>query len=135
MCARKTAKCLVIVLLIINLINLVSGCSSKEEDGNLFSKYYRLPEKIIIYNQGNKNEFDKEDQLYRGIIQLLNQMFADVQDIGITKTAIVNMKKIRQKDVLALEFIYTDNYEFHYKDMFHKLRYDFVEDYFPRSFY
>lgn len=114
MCARQRVECLIILLL---MISLVSGCSSKEEESaDLFGKYYKLPDKIIVYNHGNKEEIDKEDQLYHQIIQLLNQMFADVQRIGMTKTAIDEYREKQAKEVLALEFIYSDTYKFHYED-------------------
>jgi|GEM_PF-1606911 len=119
MCAQQIVKCLIVKCLIIILltIGLVSGCSLKEEESaDLFGKYYKLPDKIIVYRQGDKEEIDKEDQLYRQIIQLLNQMFAKVRDIGITKTGIDEYREKEAKEVLALEFIYSDTYEFHYKD-------------------
>ena len=119
MCAQQIIKCLIVKCLIIILltIGLVSGCSLKEEESaDLFVKYYKLPDKIIIYNHGNKEEIDKKDQLYHQIIQLLNQMFADVQHIDMTQTAIDEYNEKQAKEVLALEFIYSDTYEFHYKD-------------------
>jgi len=113
MCVQQRVKCLIILLL---MISLVSGCSSKEENADLFGKYYRLPDKIIVYRQGDKEEIDEEDQLYHQIIQLLNQMFAEAKDIGITQCAIDEYSEKEAKEVLALEFIYSDTYEFHYRD-------------------
>lgn len=78
MCARQRVECLIILLL---MISLASGCSSKEESAQLFGKYYRLPDKIIVYRQGDKEEIDEGDRLYHQIIQVLNQMFAEAKDI------------------------------------------------------
>ncbi len=114
--ARQRERCSMILLL---MIGLISGCSAKEEkSAELFGVdgYYSLPDKIIVYRQGDKEEIDQEDQLYHQIIQALNQMFVEAKDIGITQCAIDEYSEKEAKEALALEFIYSDTYKFHYTD-------------------
>lgn len=51
----KAMRIMKLLIIVLSMISLTFGCSSQEQkSADLFGKYYKLPDKIIIYDRSDK---------------------------------------------------------------------------------
>ena len=98
-----------IILFILSVTLLISTFSCKQsKDFNEFtaSKYFELPDKIIIFDEGNSRIIMKDVEEYNKILYLMDKRLKKVTDFEISSYLIMDEDIDIKNNGTAVEFIY-----------------------------
>jgi hypothetical protein len=106
-------KKFILFILIIIIIIIFFGCKKVEEMKITESKYFELPDRIIIYKNGVQSYIEKNTELYNKIVYLTDKRFE--RECGLSEEMITKEMINDIKNELAIEFIYSKEMQTTYK--------------------